>query len=270
MVSKKIIEKSIDYIYGHKKIMCIIDLPKKIKLIRKNLTRNEIKIIHEIGIFGWATYTYYDQIRDRDNGGGDKKYLSIGNLMMSDFYFLISKIIKNNIIIKKLIQNMEEANLFEEIKSNRKITDTYILKSIGAAIPMIILLIKAEAGKKNIDACYNYFYHLIGARQLSDDAYDWPEDMKKGHRTLVTEWFKEAAGNGKSIMEYRKFSNDIVAPKVDNKILWHARKSIEYAKQMTCFKSTEPLEELPRFYEDMATKLIAKRKDKKLKKKIPK
>ena len=98
MVSKKIIEKSIDYIYGHKKIMCIIDLPKKIKLIRKNLTRNEIKIIHEIGIFGWATYTYYDQIRDRDNGGGDKKYLSIGNLMMSDFYFLISKIIKNNII----------------------------------------------------------------------------------------------------------------------------------------------------------------------------
>ena len=150
-----------------------------------------------------------------------------------------------------------------------------VLKSIGATIPMIMLLVNIGASQRDIDNCYAYFYHLIGARQISDDALDWPDDIKKGHGTSVTQWLEKLAGKklpGQkiSIRTYKKAFNEIVTPRVDCKILWHARKSIEYAKQMTCFKSTEPLEELPRFYEDMATELIAKRKNKKLKKKITK
>ncbi|MES2314833.1 MAG: hypothetical protein V4524_02765 [Patescibacteria group bacterium] len=111
---------------------------------------------------------------------------------------------------------------------------------------------------KHIRLCQKYFYHFIGARQLSDDALDWPEDMKKGQHTLVTLWLEQAIGKGRSVREYRKAFDTTVSPRVARKILRHSRLSISHARKMTCFTSTEFLEELPRFYETMATNILKK------------
>ena len=257
------VEKQIHKILSYKRIEKIILLPKNIQFIDTACSTTTIAV----GIVGWTVWTMMDDIRDEKINDTQILYVySVLRPIMDEFIHSLKMPDQHLDCIRKIIGTMEYAN---SDMCTFSVSEKDIFKSIGATVPMIMLLVNIGANQKNIDLCYAYFYHFIGARQLSDDALDWPEDMKKGHRTLVTEWFKEAAGNGKSIKEYRKFSNDIVAPKVDNKILWHARKSIGYARQITCFKSTEPLEELPKFYEDMATELIAKRKDRKLKK-IPK
>ncbi len=258
------IKKHIDRTISYKKIKEIILLPESVQTSYSEYTTISIAI----GIVGWTIWTLADQIRDENINVNEDLYVYSMLRPVIDMLILDLQLPTEHLQhIYELINIMEYAN---SDSCTYTLETKSILKSIGAAIPMLALLGKMNAGEKNIGLCYNYFYHLIGARQLSDDAIDWPHDMKNKSPTLVTKWLEEMAGKDKSDKEYREAFDSIVSPKVAHRISWYTRKSIGYVQQMTCFKSTEPLEKLPRFYEDMATKLIAKRKDKKLKNKISK
>jgi hypothetical protein len=155
--------------------------------------------------------------------------------------------------VKKTLAVMEYAN---SRGCTLNLEGISVLKSIGVALPMVAFLMNVGVDTKNVKVCKQFFYHFILCRQLSDDALDWPEDMKKGQRTLVTEWLEEAIGKDRPFRKYRKAFDKTVSPKVAQKILSHSRSSIGYAKKMTCFTSTEFLEELPRFYKEMAEKIL--------------
>jgi hypothetical protein len=131
-----------------------------------------------------------------------------------------------------------------------------VLKSIGVSIPMVAFLMNTNAPRKEARRCKKYFYHLIFCRQLSDDALDWHEDMKRGQRTLVTQWLEETVGKDKPLREYRTAFETTVSPRVAQNILGHSKRSIRCARKMTCFTSTEFLEELPRLYKEMATDIL--------------
>lgn len=254
-----------DSILNKKQIRHIIELPEHadIHLPRNTYYPSSIQKIKEtsvaLGIIGWVIWTAIDNIRDE--GKNSSNEIMIFSILRP----AIDNILYSSMMSPKMIRNLlNKIGIMEYTNSlwcTPKLKDHYILKSIGVAVPMLVFLIKIKAGKKNIDLCYKYFYHFIGARQLSDDALDWPEDMEKGTRTLVTQWLVEAIGENRSVREYRKAFDTIVAPKVNQTILKHAKSSIRYAQKITCFTSTEFLEKLPRFYEIMVRNSMHEQKN---------
>ncbi|MDD5165108.1 MAG: hypothetical protein PHG25_01030 [Candidatus Pacebacteria bacterium] len=216
--------------------------------------RNNPDLTVAIGLVGWTIWTLFDQIQD-------EKMLDVTHLNM---FSTLRPIIDEHIGAlhlsdkekSKLIGKISMMEYAESQTNNLNVKQKYILKSLAVSVPLLSLLMSVRVEIKNIKLCQKYFHHLLGARQLSDDALDWPEDMKKGQHTLVTQWLIETIGKDRSVREYRKAFNATVSPRVARKILRHSRLSIRYARQMTCFTSTEFLEELPRFYETMAMNIL--------------
>jgi hypothetical protein len=241
----------------------------KSKYISDNkYTSDDIDPLIALGIIGWTIWTFMDMIRDKHENtlvlNNDHDYIAIYSILRPVIDKITYKYLPHN---KKSDSILRKICYMEYANSNFCTIETkhqYILKSIGIAIPMLIFLIKIGASKKDIQSCYRYFYHFIGARQLSDDAYDWREDMKNSQRTLVTEWLEKDIGKNRSVREYRKSFNRTVSPRVARTILKHAKTSMRYARKISCFTSTEFLEELPRFYEEMAQKILAKYAENKL------
>ncbi len=247
----KIIEK-----VGFRKIIL---LPRiAYNLLQKQYLSNEESNTHKtcvsLGIIAWAAWTAIDEIRDEEQPDSD--YIVIFLILRP----IVDELIDDLCLQKKLSDRLiGKISIMEHVNSKiypTPIKSHYILKSIAVSVPLLALMMKIETESKYIKLCQKYFYHLIGARQLSDDALDWPEDMKKDQHTLVTQWLIETVGKDRSVREYRKAFNKIVSPRVARKILRHSRLSMSYARKMTCFTSTEFLEELPRFYETMATNIL--------------
>ncbi len=250
--TKKQIEQNIRATLNYKNIRQIILLPEQTNLANKT-------VCVALGIIGWTLWTAMDRIRDKQDYSQNKLdrdlvTFSILRPIIDDLLHQLNLTKLKFNQIRNIVGTMEYANSkFCKLHLRQQ----YILKSIGVAIPMLIFLMKNKASKKDTDLCYKYFYHLIGSRQLSDDACDWHEDIKEGHKTLVTEWLIDNAGKNKSYREYIMSFCKTVSPKVANEILWHSRLSRSYARRMKFFKSTKFLEELPQFYEEMALRILA-------------
>ncbi len=261
-----------------------------------------------IGIAGWAAWTCSDAIRDSEplnelgnesNGGKDNASnrndrLAVFSILQSITHELINRLqlpLNKLRHIYRLIASMEEANCgngkserpCEKRIENRVygLRRTSAEKSMGAAIPLLALMMKSSANKKDIRNCQKFFFHFILARQLSDDACDWREDLAGGRETLMTRWilneipedssaWNESDENAKNV-----FNDDIpkeLAKIFDEKVsLWTAREIIKqscravyYARKITCFKDVEFLESLPQFYEKNAMEVIEKHDLKKI------
>lgn len=245
----------------------IIDLPLDAAAKLSNTYKHKldeeqglIQKIHAIGLIGWTIWTAIDTIQDSEH---EKENSYIPNDPLALFLILrpIVDEMLNSIYLskndkKKLVRKISMMEYVNSTWCTLHIKDRFINKSVGVSVPLLLLLLSVGAETKYIKLCQKYFHHFIGARQLSDDALDWPEDMKKKQPTLVTQWLEEAIGADKSLHEYRKVFDTTISPRVARKILKHSHLSIRYAKQMTCFTSTEFLEELPKFYEVMTTHIL--------------
>jgi geranylgeranyl pyrophosphate synthase len=124
---------------------------------------------------------------------------------------------------------------------------------------MLGLLMSVRAADRDIRACKRYFYHLIMARQLSDDACDWREDLKADKSTLIVCWMRKDCSSQKSPSEIEALFRDRIKPRAAKEILRCARASIAAAREICCLADTEFLEELPRYYKDMAMRILARR-----------
>ena len=224
-------------------------------------------ICEAVGIAGWAAWTAADNIRDAlpdiDNSRACILF-SISLMVMNNLLHRLDLSQEDHDVLERLLGKMEQANLeepltFKDHCNMEALTSISIDKSIGAAIPMLALLMKSVVPRSDISLSLKYFRHLILARQLSDDACDWREDIRDGRRTVVTELLRKTAGDGKTNRQYVAVFEKQVKFEVADMILKAARHSIGYARKLTCFTDTKCLEKLPDHYEEMALKILAKR-----------
>ena len=243
-------------------VVRIIELPSTMsELYRDNTSsvRPAAEKCTLIGLAGWVAWDAADKIRDK---GCDMASACIRfSLAHSIMYEAIAELAldqSDRWIIDCLFARMEMANLDESLRHKPSITLT-ISKSIGADIPFLAFLMKIGASGEDIVHGLDCLEQLILARQLSDDACDWYEDMKAGHRTLVTELLIKNAGAKKNRAVYRHAFEKKIKFKVAQMIRNAARRSVKHACEMSCFTSTRALERLPRSYVEMADKVLAKK-----------
>ena len=240
----------------------------------------ETVVCTAIGIAGWAAWTAADRIRDGENAlrgtscggndfgslGGDLYVFSILRPIIDE---LIGKLSLSESHLRRLIGIMGKMEYANSTHCSMGVREQSSWKSMGAAIPLLALMMKAGAPgakasemdslNKDISLCENYFYHLILARQLSDDALDWKEDaggigngkelktIGANGDTLVVKWLEDA-------FEER------IKYQVAKEMLKTSRQAVKIARDISCFINTEFLEELPRYYEKMAERILKGKK----------
>ncbi len=215
-----------------------------------------------LGVVGWTIWTAIDRVRDREGGTRNDQLDDIDTFsyLRPLIDELLSKLCLSKINIEFLSRKIALMEYANSRSCQLSVHKQSVYKSIGVSIPFLAYLMNMRVHEEHLKDCERYFLHLIAAKQLSDDALDWKDDVKNEQHTPVTEWLRKS--NQKNPGElYEKLFDDHVKTQTSRAILHHSRLSIKYAKQMTCFTSTEFLEELPRFYEDMALRIIAERKD---------
>jgi len=264
-----LIERHLRELTAKPNIRKILELPIRvaevlIKTAPESLGKNgpskdSLLICTAIGIAGWAAWTAADRIRDGENAvrGISCDDLYVFSILRPIIDELIGKLSLPAIYLKRLkhiIGMMEYAN---SSHCSMGVREQSSWKSMGAAIPLLALMMRLNASDKDIASCERLFYYLILARQLSDDALDWKEDASgignggKGkindhnNDTLVVKWIEEA-------FEER------VKYQVAREMLKTSRQAVKMARDISCFTNTEFLEELPRYYEEMAERILQK------------
>ncbi|MDE1975263.1 MAG: hypothetical protein KGI49_02000 [Patescibacteria group bacterium] len=222
-----------------------------------------------LGLAGWTGWTAADRMRDNGSENQSVDDCVVFSAAMAIMDGLLRSLRLPEAcgeLFESVIVFMEDANLRESRSSERDIScfdlqslvKTSIDKSIGAAIPLMAFMIKMGADIEDLVSCISYFQYLISVRQLSDDACDWREDMRARRHTVVTELLRRTAGRRATTRKYAAVFEKQVKFDVATMILDAARQSIAHASKMTCFKSTEFLEKLPRHYEEMASGILMK------------
>jgi hypothetical protein len=203
----------------------------------------ETAICTAIGLAGWAAWTATDRIRDEGGLNDDLYIFSILRPIIDELIGKLSLLESHLRCLVGIMGKMEYAN---SSHCSMGVREQSSWKSMGAAIPLLTLMMKYGASNKDISSCEEYFYYLILARQLSDDALDWKEDSGViGNSTLVISWLEKA------FEEHVKY-------KVAKEMLKRSRQAIEKARSISCFTNTGFLEELARYYEEMAERILKK------------
>ena len=164
-------------------------------------------------------------------------------------YQLITEIsnYKTRLLVYKIITEMEAYSALEEteIKLNYKKME-HSMKSLGVAVPTVLLM----ADDRKNSQILSSFKHYVSARQISDDATDWKEDLKKGKSTCITTKFS-------SRKKRKSFEKDFF-PKITNQIKKECYKSIGLSLKI--FSDTEnPLANLSYEYIRAARRELAQK-----------
>jgi hypothetical protein len=276
-ISKRSVDARMRKFLAFSNISKILELPYRgyISLTDKSFANDrsaskmEVAICTAIGLAGWTAWTAADNIRDGGKGGkspsnsigyddhnhGDDLYVfSILRPIIQDLIESLSLSSHHMSRIIQIISTMEYANAEHCALGIREWSSW---KSMGAAIPFLGLMMKIGATEEDIDHCQSFFYYFISARQLSDDALDWREDIggckdsnsgnkviNKVNDTLVTKWMER---------DFQRRIKYAVAIEMRRR----SRQAIEEAQKISCFTDTGFLEELPRYYERMAENIIS-------------
>lgn len=220
---------------------------------------NVITICTAIGLAGWAAWTAADRIRDGENDvrGISCDDLYVFSILRPIIDELVGKLSLLESHLRCLVGIMGKMEYANSSHCSMGVREQSSWKSMGAAIPLLALMMRLNASDKDIASCERLFYYLILARQLSDDALDWKEDassIRNGKKlqtigangdTLVVKWLEDA------FEEHVKY-------KVAKEMLKTSRQAVKMARDISCFTNTEFLEELPRYYEEMAERILQK------------
>ncbi|MEN9912775.1 MAG: hypothetical protein RLY66_183 [Candidatus Parcubacteria bacterium] len=251
-------------IYSLNNIRKIIKIPR---LLSKTLGTETADMLELAGLLGWTSYTIYDAIRD---GSTDIKVIgkldssrktALANYLMINFQkirFELNLNPKYNKVIDEILRKMEEANFLENTPSSfDKVMDRSIWKSMGASIPVLMTISINSGSKYDIKFCERYFYNLIAARQLSDDAYDWMDDFSSKKITPVTMLFRSHKNRAKEFSEK-------ISPIIAKKILNHSLQACDAAQKIKCLKNTGELTNLLSPYITVSTLILQKYSNKKI------
>lgn len=170
----------------------------------KPVTDEQIAGLGLANLYGWITYSIYDDFFD---GEGKIDLLPTANTGLREltaFYTqLLGKNNDNYKTFKRILDNMEAANAWEnrhcrgetandrltvpkhlpDFKNLRQLAN----KSLGHALgPIaILMLLNFKHNSRQIKNLISFFTHYLIARQLNDDAHDWLEDLHAGRINSV-------------------------------------------------------------------------------------
>ncbi len=168
--SKKFIPENIINASLGKRTREVIDYPV-LFAEALGLPRSTGQILAHANFFGWVAYYITDCILDE---GTQTKNISLAHISLRKMYLIYSKYVaKNNLrFCYRLLTKMDYVQYKDEISPN---------KSIGQALPFIILLFLKgfSSGSPQVKNMLKFWRHYLSARQLSDDAHDWKEDLEK-------------------------------------------------------------------------------------------
>ncbi len=256
---------SIDHIVSYEGIRSIIALPVYAStfLDRVYQVHNEdIVRSVKVGMLGWAAWSHADMIRDGDESA-DPMMISVFSALQCAFFDALraSHIpLRIQSRISAILTSMECANYEESVGT---LTHTpaarsdggamsmrarMSAKSMGAAIPLLILLSRSSVSDADLDHCLGFFEGFLSARQLSDDALDWHEDYLYGTRTLIVQWLIDACGDMVTIERMRRAFENTVRYRAVDEMRRRALRALGHARAMTCFVDYGFLERLIRPY----------------------
>lgn len=154
-------------------------------------------------LYGWLAYTIYDDFLDEE---GKPELISVANVAMRrslDNYFqALPSDTAFHRLVRQTFDTIDSANAWElahcrfAVRGKRLVVGTLpgygnlsklAERSIGHALSPLAVLAAAGQGPDTAAArnLLKAFRHYLIARQLNDDAHDWPEDLQNGHITAV-------------------------------------------------------------------------------------
>jgi len=135
------------------------------------LPANTGKMLAHANFFGWIAYYITDNILDENLNTQD---ISLSHICLRKMYLIYNKFVEK----EKLKFCYQILNKMDCVQHTKEISQD---KSIGQAIPFIIILfIKGFSPESPyIRHMLTFWRQYLFARQLSDDAHDWKQDLEK-------------------------------------------------------------------------------------------
>ena len=277
------IKELISNIMSKQGMTSIIVLPEQLqKSALPHISISDAALSHSliIGIAGWTAWMHADTIRDKTDEkspvGCAIDNLSIYTILHSIVHETLRKIDTTDeeyARIATLIGKMEQANYEETGETNvnnvfeadkesyndsLSLRERTVAKSVGAAIPLLVLMMIGGASREDIEHCMSFFTHFLRARQLSDDAMDWKDDITNGRRTLVTQWIDDEVSTDADMYEKSEAFNGrvlfMIAREIHKNILI-AQKS---ARKISCISNCGFLVGLLLPYVQMIDRILKK------------
>jgi hypothetical protein len=193
---------------------------KKIKAARINnalLTK-----LNRGQFYLWRALNIYDDFLD---GDGERQKLPQANSYLRRFleiYYRLNLPADFYYLFNKIMADLEAANRAEVLESRLKIKNGRVIipgrlprfknlaglarKSLALALgPLALLaLLGCRANSKKMRAALNFWRYALAAKQLSDDARDWFEDLRVGAITAANVLVLEVAQKRRLILDLDK------------------------------------------------------------------
>lgn len=162
--------------------------------------QKDIRALCAASLFGWISYTLFDDAMDGDIDSELRLPLAI--TCHRNMVRLFRETINNqrfDLLFENIMNRLDEANQWEILYARKKITggdlssfSHYIdssqlaYKSYGHMLACVSQLFLAkEKNITTIHAFITFFHHYLIARQLNDDAHDVREDLEAGHVSYI-------------------------------------------------------------------------------------
>lgn len=134
------------------------------------IPRDTGKALARANFFGWIAYYVTDNILDDP---ARTRHVSLAHICLRKMYFIHQKYISKERLrfCYRLLNKMDFIQYQDEVSED---------KSIGQALPFIILLFIKGCPpiSPQIKSMITFWRQYLSARQLSDDAHDWKDDLK--------------------------------------------------------------------------------------------
>lgn len=178
-------------------------------------------------VWGWIAYTIYDDFLDRE---GDERLLPAAIFAKRQLVKTLDALLPGNEAfateVNTILDHIDGANAWEVAACRGVVKqDVFFIealpdyednlrlaqRSFGHAIAALGVLYAHgyAADDKRIVALRKFFLHYLIARQLTDDAHDWEEDLRRGHVNavaviLLKAWQKETGRSSKDGIDLKR------------------------------------------------------------------
>ena len=225
----------------------------------KSVTDEQILNLGNANLYGWISYTIYDDFYD---GEGNLNFLPAANTGLREVSATYAALLKDNkdfAVVKKILDNIDAANAWEsrhckavagnrpDFKNFQQLAD----KSLGHALGPIAIMMLAgyKAGSKEVKNLLLFFTHYLIARQMNDDAHDWLDDLRAGRINsvgglILKKYNKFPADLGREEQKLQRLFWRLVIPETANDIFKHTRLARMALNRITAIENSAGLLQL--------------------------
>ncbi len=157
--------------------------------LKKQLNKATITTLCKATEHGWRAYTIYDNILDHE---APVSQLSEANTHLRATTSLFCEALADSphlSTILSLLDTIDQANRWEyehcykpAVRPDYGSHHVLAEKSIGHACGPLTIMIRLgfTPDSPEYQHLHTFFVHYLIARQMNDDAHDWPDDLKRG------------------------------------------------------------------------------------------